>query len=71
MCYLLVSMQSKELSYNNDRVDECFIAMLEVWLTRVPTPGWSDMVEALKGPGVERTDLAKNIIDNRDYASDS
>ncbi len=52
-------MQCIERSHNG-RVDECFVAMLKAWF-RKGSPSWSDMVEALRGPGVERGDLADDI----------
>ncbi len=52
-------MQSIERSHNG-RVDECFVAMLEAWFKN-GSPSWSDMVEALRAPSVDRRDLANNI----------
>ena len=61
--YLLIDlfffMQSIEMSHNG-RVDECFVAMLEAWFKK-GSPSWSVMVEALRGPSVERGDLADVI----------
>ncbi len=49
-------MQSiRETNY----IEKCF-AMLEAWF-RKGSPSWSDMVEALRGPGVEGGTLANNI----------
>ena len=55
----LVFMQSIRVSHN-DRVDECFVAMLEAWFKK-GSPSWSVMVEALRGRGVEGGTLANNI----------
>ncbi len=52
-------MQSiRETNYNN--TEKCFVAMLEAWF-RKGSPSWSDMVEALRGPSVDRGALANNI----------
>ena len=48
---------------HNDRVDECFVAMLEAWFKK-GSPSWSVMVEALRGRGVEGGALANNIERN-------
>ncbi len=58
-CILSFFLQSIQVSHNG-RVDECFVAMLEAWFKK-GSPSWSDMVEALRGPGVERGDLADYI----------
>ncbi|XP_064387204.1 uncharacterized protein LOC135335598 isoform X4 [Halichondria panicea] len=53
------TIKSIEMSHNG-RVDECFVAMLEAWFKK-GSPSWSVMVEALRGPSVERGDLADVI----------
>ncbi len=57
--YKNVFMQSiRETNHYN--TEKCFVAMLEAWF-RKGSPSWSDMVEALRGPGVEGGTLANNI----------
>ncbi len=58
--YLIVfNVQSIQVSHNG-RVDDCFVAMLEAWFKK-GSPSWSNMVEALRGPGVEKGTLANDI----------
>ena len=40
-------------------VDVCFTALLEQWLTQTPT--WTDLIDALSSPIIERDDIASNI----------
>ena len=58
-CVFCFNLQSIRVSHN-DRVDECFVAMLEAWFKK-GSPSWSVIVEALRGRGVEGGALANNI----------
>ncbi len=69
LCYILscvscFNVQSIRVSHN-DRVDECFVAMLEAWF-RKGSPSWSVMVEALRAPNVKRGDLTDDIEEKFD-----
>ncbi len=45
---------------NHYNTEKHFVAMLEAWFKK-GSPSWPVMVEALRGRGVERGDLADDI----------
>ena len=48
-----------------------FTKMLEVWLQSSPNPTWSDLVEALRSPAINRPDIAAEIEDKYIKSDDS
>ncbi|XP_064401366.1 uncharacterized protein LOC135347339 isoform X3 [Halichondria panicea] len=47
----------------NKTPGDCFTAMLKVWLQSSPNPTWSELVETLRSPDINRPDIAAMIED--------
>ncbi len=57
----IFTLQSIKKHYNTP--GDCFTAMLREWLQSSPNPTWSNLVEALRSPDIDRSDIADEIED--------
>ena len=46
---------------NAGNVSECCAEMLQLWLHRQPKATWSQLIEALRSPGIELNDVASQL----------
>ena len=46
---------------NSGNVSECCAEMLQLWLDRQPNATWSQLIEALRSPGIKLNDVASKL----------
>ncbi len=65
------TLYMQDIGKNRPTIQGCFTAMLGEWLQSSPNPTWSQLVEVLRSPDINRPDIAAEIEDKYIKSDDS